>query len=245
MCRKNLPLTLTLLLLTAVGCGKTETPVAKAGTVPPQAAAAAPPPGPPVKVPDVTTTHRFVADGIVALQEKGFAVAVSKREDAANQPGYIIDQAPDGLASRPKGSVIRLTVATRGQSIALSEEDTRRLTATTAAKLRKKFEGDFEIIVPPVEGRRAIDAMLALQQRGLKINLDAMRFREFPHLVVASQNPAAQQSVAPGTTVEIKCMGNDIEASQEELARLTKENQAEFRHARERMDAVHAGQGRG
>ena len=242
----KLTLLVLILALPTGGCGKTETPVAVATTVPAQPAAAPPSASaPPVKVPDVTSAPHFVVDGILALQQKGFGVAVSKREDTENQPGYIIDQAPDGLASRPPGSVIRLTVATRGQSITLSEEETRRLTAGTAEKLRKKFDGDFEVTVPPVEGRRAIDAMLALQQRGLKINLDAMRYPDVAHLVVASQNPAAQSAVAPGTTVEIKCLGNEIEATQEEVARLTRENQAELRHGRERMDVVHAGQGKG
>lgn len=231
-----------VLLLLAAGCGKTETPVAAASSVPVQAATAAPPPsGPPVKVPDLTSAPRFVVDGIVALQEKGFVVAVTTREDADNQPGNIVDQAPDGLASRPKGSVIRLTVATRGQSFELPAEETKKLTAGMAEKLRKKFRGDYEVTVPPVEGQRAIDAMLALQQRGLTINLDVISQPGFRVFSVASQNPAAQAKVPPGTSVEIKCVGRDLAATREEVALLTRENETVLRHALEAMGAVRPG----
>jgi hypothetical protein len=138
-----------------------------------------------------------------------------------------------------------LTVATRGQSLELPQADAKELTAGIAEKLRKKFRGDFEVTVPPVEGQRAIDAMLALQQRGLKINLDVLSIPGFRALTVASQNPAAQQKVAPGTTVEIKCVGVDLAPTREEIAQLTHENETVLRHAREGMGGVRAGQGRG
>ena len=203
-----------------------------------------------VKVPDLTSAPHFVVDGILALQQKGFVVALAAREDLANRPGYIIDQAPDGFASRAKGSVIRLTVATRATAnLALSDEEAKRLPAETAERLRKQFTEDAEVLVPQVEGLRAIDAMLALQQRGLKINLDVIHIGthvldDLRALTVASQDRRADSTAPAGTSVEIKCLGKELDASPEELARLTHENQTVLRHAREALGRVRPGEGR-
>lgn len=242
---------LALLLAAALlagGCTqKNETPVAAASTVPSATPAAQIATGPLTRVPDVTSAPHFVSDGILAVQKKGFTVAVVQREDPDNRPGYIIDQAPDGLSSRPEGSVIRLTVATRRKvDLTLPEGEAKSLTAATAEKMRRKFAGDHTVTVPPVEGKRAIDALLALQQRGLKVNLDTVGpMAGFRTLTVGSQDRAAGDAVPPGTSVEIKCVGRELDATPEEIARLTRENQTLLRHTQERLEAIRTTNGRG
>ena len=225
-------------------CRKTEAPAAVASSVTAPASSAQ---APLVKVPDVTSAPHFVADGILALQKKGFIVKLVPRENADHLPGTIADQAPDGLSSRPKGSEIRLTVATRGKVdvLDLPEEERKRLTADAADRLRKAFAGDYNVTVPRVAGRRPIDAMIALQQRGLKINLDVISMPGFRAFTVASQGPAAGDAVPSGTSVEIKCVGTENDATPAEIARLTRENQTVLRHANERLDAIRDRQGRG
>jgi hypothetical protein len=130
--------------------------------------------------------------------------------------------------------VVQLTVATRGPAdLTLGPGEAERLNADTAERLRQAFAGDANVTVPPVDGRRAIDAMLALQRRGLAINLEPFYHPSLRVLTVASQNPAADASVPPGTQVEIKCLGADFDATPEEIARLSRRNAAILRAANE------------
>lgn len=186
-------------------------------------------------VPDLTSDPRFVADAILALQRKGFAVALTGRRDEQNRPGFVVDQSPAGKASRPQGSVVQLTIGTRGNvDLTLAEEESKRLSADAAERFRNGFAGDFQVVVPQVDGRRVIDAMLALQQRGLRINVDVLgKHDSLPLLVVASENPGADESVDVGTVVEIKCIGNEIDATPDEIARLSRENAVILKRARE------------
>jgi beta-lactam-binding protein with PASTA domain/predicted Ser/Thr protein kinase len=69
----------------------------------------------PVPVPDVTNDK--VGDAEQKLTEKGFEYKVKHQQTTTKEPGIVVDQDPSGGTTKPKGTVVTLTVTEQPEKV--------------------------------------------------------------------------------------------------------------------------------
>jgi beta-lactam-binding protein with PASTA domain/tRNA A-37 threonylcarbamoyl transferase component Bud32 len=134
-------------------------------------------PEPTATVPDVT--NQTLADASSTLENAGFTVGKTTKQSSDNiLDGRVISQDPAGAAQAPKGSAIDLVVSTGQQLVTVPD-----LQCQPIAQAQKHLQ----------------DQGLTLAQSGNTSFVSAC-----PHAGrVASQSPAANTQVQPGSTVTV------------------------------------------
>jgi beta-lactam-binding protein with PASTA domain len=125
-------------------------------------------------IPDVSGSARAEAER--ALRDAGFEVRVGERESSAEEKGRVMDQDPAGGERAEVGSRVTITVG----------------------------EGPSTVVVPNLYGYAPAEAEALLEQNGLRLGQrDYAPSSEVAEGVIIFQNPSAENSVAPGTTVDV------------------------------------------
>jgi serine/threonine-protein kinase len=125
------------------------------------------------KVPDVTGTQ--LKSATTTLEDIGFEVESTTREDAEQEPGTVLDQTPPEGGDEEIGSTIRLVVAAAPGPVA----------------------------VPNVTGQTQDDAQKALEEAGFGHKTEREYSEDVEEGRVIRTDPEAQEQVERGSTVTI------------------------------------------
>lgn len=131
---------------------------------------------PDVQVPDVLGLSK--AEAVAALEDAGLAVATTDAPSSSVDRGDVIRQTPSGGQTVPQGTTVGIVVS-EGERVE-------------------------NVAVPDVTGMSRAEAEAALREAGLRFVVAENPNPDVPDGTVASQLPAAGDSVAQGTTVGIE-----------------------------------------